>query len=369
MRALTLLSSRFCATLVGVTLASHPSGNRAPAVRRAAAVAAAVSVALALGACGERQDGSGKPRAQQLSVVLDVPINANHVGLLEAVDDGSFLAAGLSVTTSVAPKPSGALQALASGRADLAVSHAPQLLIERSDGQELVAVAALVQRPLTALMSTGGTPVDPRRLEGARVGTGGLAFQQGFLDEILSSAGVDSSRVKQVDVGYGFSRAMTTGRVDATLGAYWNIEGVELRQARKRPRTLSVDRAGVPSYNELVLVAREQTVRNEGPLLRRFVQALQRGTTAARRDPAAAAQALEDAAPNTGSREARATVEATLPLLFPSDTRRPFGWMNPDRWQSLSDWMVRRDLLGPGSEPLAAFTNEYLPGEGVPPPE
>jgi hypothetical protein len=43
--------------------------------------------------------------------------------------------------------------------------------------------------------------------------------------------------------------------------------------------------------------------------------------------------------------------------------------MNPDRWQSLSDWMIRRDLLKPGSEPLAALTNEYLPGEGVPPPE
>jgi putative hydroxymethylpyrimidine transport system substrate-binding protein len=302
-------------------------------------------------------------------VVLDVPPNANHVGLLEAIGDGSFRGAGLSVTTAVAPAPAQALPELAAGRADFAITHAPQLLIERSGGQDLVAVAAIVQRPLTALMSTGDTPVDPRKLEGSKVGTGGLEFQDGFLDEILSSAGVDTSKVKVVDVGYGLSKAMTSRRVDATLGAYWNIEGVELRQARKRPRTLPVDRAGVPSYNELVLVARQETVRGQGPLVRRFVQALQRGSVAARANPAAAAQVLSREASGTNIREARATVEATLPLLFPSDGKRPFGWMNPDRWQSLSDWMVRRDLLGPGSEPLAAFTNEYLPGEGVPPPD
>jgi putative hydroxymethylpyrimidine transport system substrate-binding protein len=369
MRALTLLSSRLCATLTSVTLASRPPNHRQARAGRALAALLVLSVTLGLAACGERQDGTGKPRQQELSVVLDTAPNANHVGLVEAIGDGSFRAAGLEVSTSVAPGPAGTLQEVASGRADFAISHAPQLLIERSGGQDLVAVAAIVQRPLTSLMSTGDTPVDPRKLEGSRIGTGGLDFQEGFLDEILSSAGVDTSKVKVVDVGYGLAKAMTSKRVDATIGAYWNVEGIELRQARKRPRTLPVDRAGVPSYNELVLVAREQTVRNDGPLVRRFVQALQRGSAAARSNPAAAAQALRDAAPGTSAREARATVEATLPLLFPSDSRRPFGWMNPDRWQSLSDWMIRRDLLKPGSEPLAALTNEYLPGEGVPPPE
>ena len=369
MRALTLLSSRLCATLTGVTLASRPPSHRLARATRAAAAVAVLSVALGLTACGERQDGTGKPSQQGVSVVLDTSPNANHVGLVEAIGDGSFRGAGLEVSTSVAPKPGGTLGEVASGRADFAISHAPQLLIGRAAGQDLVAVAAIVQRPLTSLMSTGDKPVDPRKLEGSTVGTGGLEFQEGFLDEILSSAGVDTSKVKVVDVGYGLSKAMTSKRVDATIGAYWNIEGIELRQARKRPRTLPVDRAGVPSYNELVLVAREETVRNEGPLVRRFVQALQRGSEAARSDPAAAAQALRDAAPGTGAKEARATVEATLPLLFPSEGSRPFGWMNPDRWQALSDWMVRRDLLRPGSEPLAALTNEYLPGEGVPPPD
>jgi len=369
MRALTLLSSRYCATLTGVTLASHSPGARFARTGRVLAAVAALAVAPALGACGERQDGTGTPRQQEVSVVLDVPANANHVGLLTAIADGSFDGAGLKVTTSVGESASDPLAGVASGKAQFAISHAPELLIARTKGQDLVAVAAIVQRPLTSLMATGDRPVDPRKLEGSRIGTGGLAFQDGFLDEILSSAGVDTSKVKVTDVGYGFSGAMTGKKVDATLGAYWNIEGVSLRKAGDRPRTLPVDRAGVPPYNELVLVAREETVKGDGPLVRRFVQALQRGTLAADNDPQAAVATLRGAAPKTGSREAKATVEATLPLLLPTDSRRPFGWMSPERWQALSEWMVRRDLLKPGSDPVAALTNEYLPGEGVPPPE
>ena len=369
MRALALLSSRSCATLTGVTLATRSRTPRPAPVARALALLALLALALPLAACGERQDGSGTPRERKASVVLDVPANANHVGLLTALADGSFVKAGLAVSTSVGQSPSDPLPAVASGRADFAISHAPELLIARSRGEDLVAVASIVQRPLTSLMATGDQAVDPRKLEGARIGTGGLAFQDAFLDEILSSAGVDTSKVKVTDVGYGFSQAMTRRKVDATFGAYWNIEGIELREAGKRPRTLPVYRAGVPPYDELVLVAREQTVRSDGPLVRRFVQALQRGSEAARSDPEAAAATVRRASPKTGRREALSTVEATLPLLFPADARRPFGWMSPERWQALSEWMVKRDLLRPGSNPLTALTNEFLPGEGVPPPE
>lgn len=336
---------------------------------RIALLGCAVLAVLAAGGCGERQDGDGRPDRQTASVILDVPANANHAGLLAAVDDGSFSNAGLAVSTMTAPSPSEPLAMLAAGKADFAISHEPELLIARSRGEKVVAVAAMIQRPLTSLMTVGDRPVDPRKLEGSKVGTGGLEFQDGFLDEILSSAGVDTSTVKVSDVGYGFSKAMTTRKVDATLGAYWNVEGTELRQAGKRPRVLRVDRAGIPTYNELVLVATEETVRSRGPLVRRFVQALQRGSAEVRDNPAKGAAALRAASPRTSRKAAQATVTATVPLMFPSGTARPFGWMDPDRWQALSAWMVRRDLLRPGSEPLAALTNEFLPGEGVPPPE
>ena len=71
---------------------------------------------------------------------------------------------------------------------------------------------------------------------------------------------------------------MISGRVDATLGAFWNIEGVELERRNRKPEILHLEDLGVPTYDELVIVAREDTVRHDGAMIRRFLQALAKAT-------------------------------------------------------------------------------------------
>ncbi len=214
-------------------------------------------------------------------------------------------------------------------------------------------------------MTVGGRPVSPARLAGKRIGTAGIPYQDAYLDEILQTAGVDPAGVKKVNVGFNLIPAMLSGRVDATLGAFWNIEGVQLKQQNRRPRILPVDRAGVPTYDELVLVARIETVQRDGALIRRFIQALQRGTIAARDDPAAAVDALVTAVPDIKRPFAKASVDATLPVLFPADPKRPFGWQDPAEWNAYKDWMERNDLLTRPANVGQALTNEFLPGQGV----
>ena len=158
---------------------------------------------------------------------------------------------------------------------------------------------------------------------------------------------------------------MLSRRVDATLGAFWNVEGVQLKRQKRRPRILPVDQVGVPAYDELVLVARRETVRSDGALIRRFIQALARATAAAQRDPQAATDALLKAAPDLDEGFAAASVRATLPVLFPESKSRPFGWQDPAAWQSYIDWMVKAGQLDRPMAAGAVLTNEFLPGEGV----
>jgi putative hydroxymethylpyrimidine transport system substrate-binding protein len=99
-------------------------------------------------------------------------------------------------------------------------------------------------------------------------------------------------------------------------------------------------------------------------MIRRFVGALQRGTRAARANPPAAIAALRDAAPKLKGRDATATARATLPLLFPAASK-PFGWQEPSQWQTFADWMKRNELLATPVDSAQAFTNEFLPGEGL----
>jgi len=331
---------------------------------RQLSIAAGLLAAATLTACGAKKDVVTSPSQHVVRVVLDYLPNADHVGLYTAQASGEFAKVGLNVKLITPSTPSEPLKLLASGGADLAISYEPELLIARDKGAAILAVGALAQRPLTSLMSVNDKTVDPRKLEGAKIGTAGIPYQDAYLDQILSASGVDTTSIKKVNVGFDLVPAMLSRRVDATLGAFWNIEGVQLRLAKKRPRIMPVDRAGVPPYDELVLAARNQTVSRNGAMIRRFIGALQRGTRAAKADPVAAVAALRAAAPKLSKRDAAATVAATLPLLFPA-ARKPFGWQEPSQWQIFADWMKRNELLATPVDSAQAFTNEFLPGEGL----
>ena len=124
-----------------------------------------------------------------------------------------------------------------------------------------------MQKPLTSLMSVGKDAVrTPQQLRGKRVGTAGIPYQSAYLKTILAAAGVDAGTVKETNVGFNLVPAMLSGKVDATLGAFWNYEGTELRLRGRPPEIIRIEEAGVPTYNELVLVANEDALERDGAL-------------------------------------------------------------------------------------------------------
>jgi len=337
-------------------------------MKRLLPIAAALAALLpALAGCGEKQDTitAGGGATRPLTLMLDYLPNPDHVGLYMALADGAFARAGLDVKVQTPSDPAAPLKLVEAGKADLAISYEPELLIARDKGAQLVSVGAIAQVPLTSLMSLKRGVDGPRDLRGGRVGTAGIPYQSAYLQTILQRAGVPVDAVKETNVGFNLIPAMLSKKVDATLGAFWNVEGVQLRQAGKRPHIVRMEQVGVPTYDELILVARKDTLAERGDEVRAFVQALARGYEAARSDPASATDALVRAAPDLDRRFALASVQATLPAFFPADGSKPFGWQDPKAWSAYGRWMFEHDLLG--VEPNAgstALTNEFLAGQG-----
>jgi len=336
-------------------------------MKRGLAIAAALAaLLLALAGCGEKQDATQPSAAKQpLTLMLDYLPNPDHVGLYDALASGQFARAGLDVKVQTPSDPAAPLKLLEAGQVDLAISYEPELLIARDKGEQLVSVAAISQVPLTTLMSLKKRVRTPADLRGGRVGTAGIPYQSAYLTTILAHAGVPRSSVKETNVGFDLVPAMLSKKVDATLGAYWNVEGVQLRLAGKRPRIIRMEQVGVPTYDELVVVARKDTLANRGDEVRAFVQALARGYAAARADPQAATDALVRAAPDLDRRFALASVKASLPAFFPADASKPWGWQDPAAWQAYERWMFSNNLIGVmPSAGATAYTNEFLAGQG-----
>jgi putative hydroxymethylpyrimidine transport system substrate-binding protein len=333
-------------------------------MRRLAALALAASM-VALAGCGEKEDALEPSGSKQLELMLDYFPNADHAGIYAAEAAGHFEQAGLDVTIRQPPDPAAPIKQVAAGRVDLAISYEPEVLRARDQGLNVVSVAALVREPLTSLISLPEAKIgEPADLRGKTVGTAGIDYQSAYLQTILAEAGVPADSVKERNVGFSFSNNLIAGRIDAALGAFWNYEGIELRLAGKRPRIIRMEEAGVPTYNELVIVANEDALERDGDKFRAFIGALSRGTRDLRKDPERAVAALLDANRDLDPELQRESVRVTLPLFFPPEGK-PYGWQDPAQWDAFAAWMEDMKLLENPADPRGAHDNSLLPGSGL----
>lgn len=335
---------------------------------RVALIAAIVlTCALGLAACGEKQDVVNAGTNTPFSVMLDWFPNADHAALFDAIDHGYFKAAGMEVHAVTPAETAEPLKLLAAGKVDMAISYEPELLIARDQGLKLVSIAALVQRPLTSIIALPSAHVHSvADLSGKHVGTAGIPYQSAELKSALQSTGVNPAKVTEVNVGFNLVQSMLSGRVAATLGGFWNYEAIQLELMHKHPLVIPVNKAGVPSYDELVLVVREDEARHRGRELRAFMQALTRVENDVRSNPAAAAKLIQSANPSLEPKLERISIERTLSAAQPQ-SGKPYGWQSTSAWARFAEWMYEKDLIkqSPSTQGLPPFTNEYLPGEGI----
>jgi putative hydroxymethylpyrimidine transport system substrate-binding protein len=321
-----------------------------------------VAIAAVAAGCGEKsEDGQGS--SEDFDLALDFFINPDHVGIFQALDAGYFADAGLNVTPRVPSDPSAPIKQVAAGQADLAISYEPEVMLAREQGLDVVAVGAIVQQPLTSMIWLGDSRISSvADLAGKTIATAGIPYQAAFLEKILRDAGLTTDDVTQVDVGLNLLPVILSGRADALLGAFLNVEGVELERRNKDPRIMPVDELGIPTYDELVLVASGERLRDDPEAIRLFIAALERGTQDAAADPGAATDILLAASEDLDPGLTRAEVARTLPLLLPAAGQQ-YGFMDPDQWNAFAGFMADEGLTERRLDSGELLTNELLPGE------
>ena len=323
---------------------------------------ALLALSLGLAACGEKsEDTTGE--TEPLTLTLDFYPNPDHAGIYMAQKLGYFEEAGLDVTIQTPSDPAAPIKQVAAGQGDLAISYEPEVILAREKGLDVRAVAAIVNRPLTSMIWLKKSGIKGvAGLRGKTVATAGIPYQDAYLKTILARVQLNPSDVKAVNVGFGLLPAILGGRAEAMLGGFSNVEGVDLRLRGKDPVITPVDRLGVPSYDELVLVANGKRLEEDPQATRLFIAALARGTAAAASNPKAATKALLEANPDLEPKLTRAEVDTTLPLLEPPRGKQPYGYMDPALWGEFVGWMRDEELID-GLPPAAELlTNAYLPG-------
>ncbi len=326
-------------------------------------VAAAVLVA---GCGGGGEPETGEPAGsllhlREVRVSLNREVGPEHAGLLMAEANGYFADVGLEVVPNSPASPAWPVRYLLSKlvESDFSISHEPQVAVTVDNGLPVVAVGSLLSGPTVALIWLKGSDIKGiPDLKGRTIAVPGLPFQVDFLESLLARSGLRLDDVEIKYVGYGAVPALVGGQADAIVGDAPQLEGVELRSLGRKPVITPLRSAGVPSYEELVLISTPGLVSKDPQLVRDFLSALTRGTAAAVRNPEAVVHEIEaDAEPSpVSSRKAReAQVAAVMPLLSED------GYMDPEQAEDLVDWMHGEEMIRKKIPVSSLLTNEYLP--------
>ena len=274
-----------------------------------------VLAAVLAAGCGGGDDDSAAP--SQVTIGLDFTPNAAHAGIYAAARMGEDVENGVRIR--IRPPAGGSpdsLKLLATRRADVAVLDIHDLGLALERGADVVAVGALVQRPLAAVVARRDSGVTrPRALEGRRVGVAGLPSDDAVLRAVVEHDGGDFEAVDRVTIGFAAVANLLAGKVDAAT-AFWNAEGVVLRERGLRTREFRVDDFGAPRYPEVVLVVRRETLAERRDDIAATVRALAAGTEAALADRESTVREIA-AASESDEELVRAQVEAVAPAMEP----------------------------------------------------
>jgi putative hydroxymethylpyrimidine transport system substrate-binding protein len=275
-------------------------------------VALLVLIGRVAAGCG----GSGEAeRAPTVVLALDFVPNAVHAPLYMAVHGGRDREHDIRLQIREPGGGPDALKLVAGGRADLGVLDIHDLAIAREQGADLVAVGALVGRPLAALIAQPGIS-RPRDLEGRIVGVSGLPSDPAFVRAILEHDGADYSAVRQVTIGFSAVSRILSRRVDA-VPAFWNAEGVALKRRGLAVREFRVEDYGAPPYPEVILMTSRRTLEQHRERLRRALAAIQDGLRDTLSDPHAAADQIATAAETSDVDLVREQLRAVAPVFAP----------------------------------------------------
>jgi len=320
---------------------------------------ALIGAAVLLAGCGGSGENGASTEGRSTPTkewrgTLDSIDGPENVGVLMALHRGFFKDVGLDVWAGSPLEPNRPASYVAKGTDDFGLLQMPQLVIAREKGMPLVAIGSLISQPTAAMIWLERSKISGiADLKGKTIAIPGAPFQQRFLEAVLARAGLTPADVEVKKVGYNLVGALLHGGADAIFGGSRGIEGVKLEARGAKPVVTPVQELGIPGYEELVVVVRSELAAKDPKSIRNFMAAVERGTSAAVRDPGGAVDAVvqgleANPPPDRGVMEAQ--MNATRALLSKA------GYPDPERVQALVGWMHREGLIDreiPAAELLA----------------
>lgn len=287
--------------------------------------------------------------ADRLSLMLDWFINPDHAAIIVAQQQGYFAAQNLEISIHEPSDPASAPKLVAAGKVDLAVDYQPQLYLHHAEKLPVSRVATLIATPLNTLIVKEDSNIKQiADLKGKKIGYSVAGVDEALLKPILATGGLTLADVELINVNFSLAPSVMSGKVDAVIGGFRNVELYEMESHGQKGRAFFVEEHGIPSYDELIIIAHNEQRHSDA--LRRFNQALEQATQYLINHPEQAWQSYISYKAELNDASNRAAWQATLPRL----ALRPAA-LDHNRYRRYGEFMQSLALIpqAPAVEAIA----------------
>ncbi len=339
--------------------------------RIASLVLCGIIMSLVLAGCGNSNQPATVGTVEKVKFALDWTPNTNHTGIYVAQDKGWYKDAGLDVEILPYSDANTPDTLVANGQADLGISFAESVVLDRVGKLPVRSVAAVLQTNTSALATLKSSGLDKvSKLEGKKYAGFGSPFEQPVVTTMLKKDGAATGNFQNITANLSGYDAIVAKQADF-VWIYMGWEGMQAKLDKVDLNTFPVKEYGVPDYYTPLIIANETFLQNRGDVAKRFLEATARGYEYGITNPKDAADILVKDAPAGTFANAdlpRSSQEYLAPF-YKADQPR-WGMQTLQKWTDFPRFLASTGLLktpdGAVVKPedidyASLFTNDYLP--------
>jgi NitT/TauT family transport system substrate-binding protein len=284
---------------------------------------------------------------------------AQFAGFYMAQEKGYYVAENIKVTFLEGGQDVDIAETVSSGKADFGIMTPEYVLLNRSMGESLTALAAIYRRSAVVFAARADSGIiNPNDFIGktvASVSRGGSIEFELLFRALMKKLKINISKIKMslYDPTY---ENFYSGETDVTA-AYYTAGIIKIRKKGIKLNLIWPEDYGINFYSDTIVSA-DRLITENPDLVRRFLRASLKGWQDAIGDYREAVIVTLKYAQNKDSDTQTAMMEAMLPLVHTGEDH--IGWMKPEIWHDMYGTLLEQGLLEKPFDVNQAYTIKFI---------
>ncbi len=296
--------------------------------------------------------------ADRVTLQLKWVHQAQFAGFYMAQEKGYYSRENLAVTFTEGGQGIDNIEQVVSGKADFGISSADSIMLSRSEGSPVTAVAVIYKRSPVVFVTLANSGIKrPADFLDRTAALEGTAFVDARLQffSMMEKLGLDHTRVRTVPYEYDYA-SFKKGEIDIsysyTTGGLFRL----LQQGIEVNRILPED-YGIHMYSDTLFTS-DTLIADNPDLVARFIRASLKGWQDTIGNPDEAVRVTMQYAREKDSSLQSKMMEAQLPLIY--DGEDGVGWMRSEIWSGMYQMLLNQKLMDKGFDPATAYTMNFI---------